>query len=72
MKEVHQEKNIFFKKKIASRLVAVKNETAMLTTFNEIDMSGIFKIRSEFKDKFKQKYEVNLGFMSFFTSYYYH
>ena len=39
----------------------------MLTTFNEIDMSGIFKIRSEFKDKFKQKYEVNLGFMSFFT-----
>ncbi len=55
------------RKKIASRLVAVKNETAMLTTFNEVDMSGIFKIRSDFKDKFKEKHKVNLGFMSFFT-----
>jgi len=55
------------RKKIASRLVTVKNETAMLTTFNEIDMTGIFKIRSKFKDTFKEKYDVNLGFMSFFT-----
>ena len=55
------------RRKIAQRLVAVKNETAMLTTFNEVDMSNIFNIRSEFKEKFKDKYNVNLGFMSFFT-----
>ena len=55
------------KKKIASRLVAVKNETAMLTTFNEVDMTKIFEIRKKYKDKFKDKYDVGLGFMSFFT-----
>ena len=55
------------RRKIAQRLVAVKNETAMLTTFNEVDMNNIFNIRSEFKEKFKEKYNVNLGFMSFFT-----
>ena len=55
------------RRKIAQRLVAVKNETAMLTTFNEVDMNNIFNIRSEFKEKFKDKYNVNLGFMSFFT-----
>lgn len=55
------------RRKIAQRLVAVKNETAMLTTFNEVDMNNIFNIRSEFKDKFKDKYDINLGFMSFFT-----
>ena len=55
------------RRKIAQRLVAVKNETAMLTTFNEVDMKNIFNIRSEFKEKFKDKYNVNLGFMSFFT-----
>jgi 2-oxoglutarate dehydrogenase E2 component (dihydrolipoamide succinyltransferase) len=55
------------RRKIAERLVAVKNETAMLTTFNEVDMNNIFNIRLEFKDKFKDKYNVNLGFMSFFT-----
>ncbi len=55
------------RKKIASRLVAVKNETAMLTTFNEVDMSSIFDIRKKYKDKFKEKYGVGLGFMSFFT-----
>ena len=55
------------RRKIAKRLVAVKNETAMLTTFNEVDMNNIFNIRSEFKEKFKEKYNVNLGFMSFFT-----
>ena len=55
------------RRKIAQRLVAVKNETAMLTTFNEVDMNNIFNIRLEFKEKFKDKYNVNLGFMSFFT-----
>ena len=55
------------RKKIATRLVSVKNETAMLTTFNEVDMSEIFKIRNKYKDIFKEKYGVGLGFMSFFT-----
>ena len=55
------------RKTIAKRLVAVKNETAMLTTFNEVDMSNIMNIRSQYKDSFKEKYGVNLGFMSFFT-----
>ena len=55
------------RRKIASRLVAVKNETAMLTTFNEVDMSAIFAIRKEYKEDFKEKYGVGLGFMSFFT-----
>ena len=55
------------RRKIASRLVSVKNETAMLTTFNEVDMTNIFEIRKSYKDKFKDKYGVGLGFMSFFT-----
>ena len=55
------------RRKIATRLVAVKNETAMLTTFNEVDMSAIMELRSEFKQKFIEKHEINLGFMSFFT-----
>ena len=55
------------RRKIASRLVAVKNETAMLTTFNEVDMTAIFEIRKKYKETFKEKYEVGLGFMSFFT-----
>ena len=55
------------RKTIAKRLVAVKNETAMLTTFNEVDMSAIINIRSQYKDSFKEKHGVNLGFMSFFT-----
>ena len=55
------------RRKVAERLVSVKNDTAMLTTFNEVDMSAIFAIRKEYKEKFKAKYEVNLGFMSFFT-----
>jgi 2-oxoglutarate dehydrogenase E2 component (dihydrolipoamide succinyltransferase) len=55
------------RKKLAQRLVAVKNETAMLTTFNEIDMSAIYSLRSKYKDKFKEVHGVNLGFMSFFT-----
>ncbi len=55
------------RKTIAKRLVAVKNETAMLTTFNEIDMSEIYAIRAKYKDKFKEVYGTNIGFMSFFT-----
>ena len=55
------------RRKIASRLVAVKNETAMLTTFNEVDMKPIMDLRSKYKERFKEKYGVSLGFMSFFT-----
>jgi len=55
------------RKTVAKRLVAVKNETAMLTTFNEVDMSGINAIRAKYKDKFKEVYGTNVGFMSFFT-----
>ena len=55
------------RRKVAERLVTVKNETAMLTTFNEVDMSAIFELRKEYKEKFKEKHGVNLGFMSFFT-----
>ena len=55
------------RKTIAKRLVSVKNETAMLTTFNEVDMSSIMDLRSKYKESFKEKYGVNLGFMSFFT-----
>ena len=62
-----REKMTQLRKTIAKRLVSVKNETAMLTTFNEVDMSSIMKIRSEYKESFKEKYGVNLGFMSFFT-----
>lgn len=55
------------RKKLAQRLVAVKNETAMLTTFNEVDMSAIYALRAKYKDKFKEVHGANLGFMSFFT-----
>jgi len=55
------------RRKVAERLVSAKNETAMLTTFNEVDMSAIFKLRDEFKEDFKNKHNVGLGFMSFFT-----
>jgi len=55
------------RRKVAERLVAAKNETAMLTTFNEVDMTPIFDLRSEFKEIFKEKHGVSLGFMSFFT-----
>jgi 2-oxoglutarate dehydrogenase E2 component (dihydrolipoamide succinyltransferase) len=55
------------RKKLAQRLVAVKNETAMLTTFNEVDMSAIYALRAKYKDKFKEVHGTNLGFMSFFT-----
>jgi 2-oxoglutarate dehydrogenase E2 component (dihydrolipoamide succinyltransferase) len=55
------------RKTVARRLVAVKNETAMLTTFNEVDMKPVMDLRNKYKDKFKEKYQVGLGFMSFFT-----
>ncbi|SFU58072.1 2-oxoglutarate dehydrogenase E2 component [Pustulibacterium marinum] len=55
------------RRKVAERLVAAKNETAMLTTFNEVDMTAIFDLRKEYKDAFKSKHGVSLGFMSFFT-----
>ncbi len=55
------------RKTVAKRLVAVKNETAMLTTFNEVDMSAIYAIRAKYKDKFKEVHGSNIGFMSFFT-----
>lgn len=55
------------RRKVAERLVAAKNETAMLTTFNEVDMSAIYALRDQYKDEFKNKHGVGLGFMSFFT-----
>ncbi|MBU2995219.1 2-oxoglutarate dehydrogenase complex dihydrolipoyllysine-residue succinyltransferase [Cellulophaga baltica] len=55
------------RRKVAERLVSVKNETAMLTTFNEVDMSPIFELRKQYKEEFKSKHGVGLGFMSFFT-----
>ena len=55
------------RRKVAQRLVSAKNETAMLTTFNEVNMSPIFALRNEFKETFKSKHNVGLGFMSFFT-----
>tara|TARA_R110001592_G_scaffold229525_1_gene486189 strand:- start:1825 stop:3051 length:1227 start_codon:yes stop_codon:yes gene_type:complete len=55
------------RRKVAERLVAAKNETAMLTTFNEVDMSAIFELRDKYKEDFKSKHGVGLGFMSFFT-----
>lgn len=61
------EKMTSLRKTISKRLVAVKNETAMLTTFNEVDMKPVMDLRGKYKDKFKEKYGVGLGFMSFFT-----
>ncbi|WP_442589016.1 2-oxoglutarate dehydrogenase complex dihydrolipoyllysine-residue succinyltransferase [Pedobacter sp. AW31-3R] len=62
-----REKMSPLRKTVAKRLVAVKNETAMLTTFNEVDMKPIMDLRGKYKDKFKEKHGVGLGFMSFFT-----
>ena len=62
-----REKMSSLRKTVARRLVAVKNETAMLTTFNEVDMKPVMDLRSKYKDKFKEKHGVGLGFMSFFT-----
>jgi 2-oxoglutarate dehydrogenase E2 component (dihydrolipoamide succinyltransferase) len=62
-----RKKMSLLRRKVAERLVAAKNETAMLTTFNEVDMSPIFALRAKYKEAFKEKHEVGLGFMSFFT-----
>ncbi len=67
LREVQREKMSMLRKKLSQRLVAVKQETAMLTTFNEVDMSAIMNIRKQYKDVFKEKHGVGLGFMSFFT-----
>lgn len=67
VREARREKMTMLRKKLSQRLVAVKNETAMLTTFNEVDMSSIMEIRKKYKDAFKEKHGVGLGFMSFFT-----
>jgi 2-oxoglutarate dehydrogenase E2 component (dihydrolipoamide succinyltransferase) len=66
-REVRREKMTGLRKTIASRLVAAKNTTAMLTTFNEVDMSAVMDLRKKYKDSFKEKHGVGLGFMSFFT-----
>ncbi|HKG07672.1 MAG TPA: 2-oxoglutarate dehydrogenase complex dihydrolipoyllysine-residue succinyltransferase [Pedobacter sp.] len=62
-----REKMSPLRKTVAKRLVTVKNETAMLTTFNEVNMKPIMDLRSKYKDQFKEKFGVGLGFMSFFT-----
>ena len=66
-REQREEKMSNLRKTIAKRLVMAKNSTAMLTTFNEVDMTEILKLRNTYKDKFKEVHGVNLGFMSFFT-----
>jgi 2-oxoglutarate dehydrogenase E2 component (dihydrolipoamide succinyltransferase) len=66
-RNVRREKMSNLRKTISRRLVESKNTTAMLTTFNEVDMTRIMDIRKTYKDKFKETYGVNLGFMSFFT-----
>ncbi len=66
-REVRREKMTGLRKTIAARLVSAKNTTAMLTTFNEVDMSAVMELRKRYKDAFKEKHGVGLGFMSFFT-----
>ena len=63
----NREKLSMLRRKVSERLVSVKNETAMLTTFNEADLSKIFDLRKKYKEAFSQKHGVSLGFMSFFT-----
>jgi len=66
-RELRKEKMSNLRKTVSRRLVEAKNTTAMLTTFNEVDMSEVMTLRTKYKDKFKEKHGVNLGFMSFFT-----
>jgi 2-oxoglutarate dehydrogenase E2 component (dihydrolipoamide succinyltransferase) len=66
-RESRREKMSSLRRTVSRRLVSVKNETAMLTTFNEVNMGPIMELRKKFKDQFKEKHGVNLGFMSFFT-----
>jgi 2-oxoglutarate dehydrogenase E2 component (dihydrolipoamide succinyltransferase) len=66
-REQSRDKMSSLRRKIAQRLVSVKNETAMLTTFNEVDMQAVMDMRKKYKEKFKETHGVGLGFMSFFT-----
>ncbi len=66
-REEHRKKMSSLRRTVARRLVSVKNETAMLTTFNEVDMKPIMDLRKQYKEQFKEKHGVGLGFMSFFT-----
>ena len=66
-RNTERKKMSMLRRKVAERLVAVKNETAMLTTFNEVNMQPIFDLRTKYKDAFAAKHNVGLGFMSFFT-----
>jgi len=66
-RNTERKKLSMLRRKVAERLVSVKNETAMLTTFNEVNMQPIFDLRSKYKEEFKEKHGVGLGFMSFFT-----
>lgn len=66
-REQHREKMSMLRRKVAERLVSVKNETAMLTTFNEVNMKPIMDLRNQYKTKFAESHGINLGFMSFFT-----
>jgi len=66
-RESRREKMSSLRRTISKRLVAAKNETAMLTTFNEVNMKPIMDLRKQYKEMFKEKHNVNLGFMSFFT-----
>ena len=66
-RKIESKKLSMLRRKVAQRLVAVKNQTAMLTTFNEVNMSPIFELRKKYKEDFKEKHGVSLGFMSFFT-----
>jgi len=66
-RNIESKKLSLLRRKVAQRLVAVKNQTAMLTTFNEVNMTSIFELRKKYKEEFKGKHGVGLGFMSFFT-----
>ena len=66
-RNVESKKMSLLRRKVSERLVSVKNQTAMLTTFNEVNMSAIFELRKKYKEEFKAKHDVGLGFMSFFT-----
>ena len=66
-REIQSKKMSLLRRKVSERLVAVKNQTAMLTTFNEVNMTPIFDLRKKYKETFKSKHDVSLGFMSFFT-----
>ena len=66
-RKIESKKLSMLRRKVAQRLVAVKNQTAMLTTFNEVNMTPIFELRKNYKEEFKEKHGVGLGFMSFFT-----